>query len=426
MSSKNESQESRPNNPETAAASGKEPARQATDELSERVGRVATSPTLKISGQAKAMIAEGVDVIDLSVGEPDFPTPDNIKQAGKRAIDNNFTRYTANPGIPELKQAIADTLKRDHHIDYELNEIMVSSGAKQCLFNAAQALFNNGEEVIIPAPYWVSYPPIVTMTDAVPIVVPTREENGFLLTPDELRSALTVNTKAIILNNPSNPTGSAYTREELQSIADIAAEEGIYILADEIYEKLIFDGYHFVSVASLSPEIKARTIVINGVSKSYAMTGWRIGWAAGPRDVIAAMSKVQSHSTSNASSVSQMAALEAYKGPQTEIARMTSEFQKRRNYMLQKVRSIPNVSCIEPRGAFYLFPNMSSYYEKEYEGNKIENSYGLAYFLLEKARVAVVPGDAFGSDPFIRLSYASSLERIEDGMNRIIEALSRL
>jgi len=405
---------------------GKEPARRATDTVSERVGRVATSPTLRISGKAKAMAAEGIDVIDLSVGEPDFPTPDNIKQAGKRAIDNNFTKYTANPGIPELKRAIADTLKRDHHLEYEPNEILVSTGAKQCLYNAAVALFNKGEEVIIPAPYWVSYPPMVNMADAVPVIVPTREENGFLLTPDELRSSLTFNTKAMILNNPSNPTGSAYTREELEDIADIAAEEGIYIIADEIYEKLVFDGYHFVSVASLSPKIKQRTIIINGVSKSYSMTGWRIGWAAGPKDVIAAMSKVQSHSTSNACSIAQMAAVEAYLGPQSEIAMMVSEFQKRRNYMLQKVRSIPNVSCIEPKGAFYLFPNMSAYYEKEYEGMQIRNSYGLAYFLLKTARVAVVPGDAFGADNCIRLSYASSMERIEEAMERIIDAMAKL
>jgi aspartate/methionine/tyrosine aminotransferase len=408
------------------ATPDKDPARQATDTVSERVSRVATSPTLRISGKAKAMAAEGIDVIDLSVGEPDFSTPDNIKQAGKRAIDNNFTKYPANPGIPELKNAIADILKQEHHLDYQANEIMVSSGAKQCLYNAAVALFNKGEEVIIPAPYWVSYPAMVAMADAVPVIVPTREENGFRLTPDELRSALTFKTKAMILNNPSNPTGSAYTQEELETIADIATEEGIYILADEIYEKLVFDGYRFVSVASLSPKIKQRAIIINGVSKSYAMTGWRIGWAAGPKDVIAAMSKVQSHSTSNACSVSQMAALEAYRGPQSEIAMMVSEFQKRRNYMLQKVRSIPGVSCIEPRGAFYLFPNMSAYYEKEYEGMQIRNSYGLAYFLLKKARVAVVPGDAFGADNFIRLSYASSMERIAEAMDRLTDAMSKL
>jgi aspartate/methionine/tyrosine aminotransferase len=416
----------RSTSPQQPAEAGKEPARQATDTVAERVGRVATSPTFKISGKAKEMAAEGIDVIDLSVGEPDFPTPDNIKQAGKRAIDNNITKYTANPGIPELKRAIADTLKRDHRLEYDMNEIVVSSGAKQCLYNAAVALFNKGEEVIVPAPYWVSYPPMVTLADAVPVIVPTKEENGFLLTPDELRSALTSSTKAMILNNPSNPTGSAYTQEALQDIAEIAAEAGIYIIADEIYEKLVFDGYRFVSVASLSPKIKQRSIIINGVSKSYSMTGWRIGWAAGPADVIAAMSKVQSHSTSNACSVSQMAALEAYQGAQSEIAMMVSEFQKRRNYMLQKVRSIPNVSCIEPRGAFYLFPNMSSYYEKEHEGMQIQNSYGLADFLLKQARVAVVPGEAFGVDDCIRLSYASSMERIEEAMNRIIDALSRL
>jgi len=428
MSSKTESKEPRPILKKTPpAAPTKEPARQATGTVAERVSRVATSPTLRISGKAKAMAAEGIDVIDLSVGEPDFPTPDNIKRAAKQAIDDNITKYTANAGIPELKQAIADKLREENRVEYNpADEIIVSSGAKNCLYNASMALFNKGEEVIIPAPYWVSYPPQVVLAKAIPVIVSTKEENEFRLTPDELRSALTFNTKALILNNPSNPTGSAYRLEELEAIAEIAAEEGIFIIADEIYEKLVYDGFRFASVASVSPRVKQRTIIINGVSKSYSMTGWRIGYAAGPKDVIAAMSKVQSHNTSNASSVSQMAALEAMKGPQADIAMMMSEFQKRRNFMLHKLRAIPDISCIEPRGAFYLFPNMSSYYEKEYEGMQIRNSYGLAYYLLKTARVAVVPGDAFGADDFMRLSYASSMERIEEAMERITEAMSKL
>jgi aspartate/methionine/tyrosine aminotransferase len=410
----------------TPGPESKEPPRQATGTVAERVSRVASSPTLRISGKAKAMAAEGIDVIDLSVGEPDFPTPMSIKEAGKRAIDNNITYYTDNAGIPELRRAIADRLREDLHVSYTAEEILVSPGAKNSLFNLMTALLNRGEEIIIPAPYWVSYPAQAALCEATPVIVPTKEENGFCLTPDELRSAITFKTKAMILNSPSNPTGSAYRREELAAIAEVAAAEGIYIIADEIYEKLVYDGFRFTSVAAVSEKVKQRTILINGVSKAYSMTGWRIGYAAGPKDIIAAMSKAQSHNTSNACSIAQMAALEAVQGPQQEISRMVAEFQKRRNYMLQKIRSIPDVSCLEPQGAFYLFPNMSSYYEKEYEGMQIRNSYGLAYYLLKTARVAVVPGDAFGADDYIRLSYSTSMERIEEAMERIIKAMSKL
>jgi len=408
------------------AASSPEPARQATGTVADRVSRVPTSPTLRISAKAASMMAEGIDVIDLSVGEPDFPTPEHIKDAGKRAIDQNITKYTANTGVPELRRAIVKRLRDDHGLDYDVDEIIVSPGAKNCLYNLCTALLNKGEEVIIPAPYWVSYPAQVSLAKGKTVIVPTKEENGFRMTPEEFRAALTFNTKAVILNNPSNPTGAAYTREELEDICEIAAEEGIFIIADEIYEKLVYDGFRFTSIASLGPRVKQRTILINGVSKAYSMTGWRIGYAAGPRDVIAAMSKIQSHNTSNASSVSQMAALEAFRGPQSDVQRMLAEFQKRRNFMLHKVRSIPGVSCVEPKGAFYLFPNVSAYYDKEYEGMQIRNSYGMAYFLLKVAKVAVVPGDAFGSDRFIRFSYSTSMDKIEQAMDRISEAMSKL
>jgi aspartate/methionine/tyrosine aminotransferase len=373
-----------------------------------------------------AMKAEGIDIIDLSAGEPDFFTPEGIKDAGKKAIDDNFTKYTANEGIPELKKAIIRKLREDNGVEYEPDEIIVSSGAKNCLYNLFVALLNKGEEVIIPAPYWVSYPQQVSLAKANPVIVQTREENGFHLTPEEFRSAITFNTKALILNNPSNPTGATYSREQLMELAEIAVEEGICLIADEIYEKLVYDGFRFHSVASLSEEIKQRTVIINGVSKAYSMTGWRLGYAAGPKDIIAAMAKVQSHNTSNACSVSQMASLEAIRGPQTEVSRMVAEFQKRRNYMLLRMRSIPGVSCLEPKGAFYLFPNFSQYYDKEFEGMQIRNSYGMAYYLLKHARVAIVPGDAFGTNEFIRLSYATSMENIEEGMNRIIDAVRKL
>lgn len=394
--------------------------------ISNRIGRLELSPTLRINAKAKAMKAKGIDVIDFSVGEPDFPTPEVIKEAGKKAIDDNFTGYTANDGIPELKEAIRSKLKNEHNLDYKANEIIVSCGAKHSLYNLFVSILNRDEEVIIPAPYWVSYPQQVLMVKGKPVIVPTREENGFRITPEELKANINFNTKAVILNNPSNPTGSAYTREELQEICEIAVNEGLLIVADEIYEKVIYDNYRFCSIASLSDKIKAKTVTINGVSKAYSMTGWRIGYAAGPREIIAAMGIIQSHTTSCPNSIAQKAAAEALTGHQSEINKMVAEFSARRNYMLNKLRRIPDISCHKPQGAFYLFPNFSSYYNSEYGGMKIRNSYGLAYYLLKEAAVAVVPGSAFGSEDNIRLSYASSMEKIEEGTDRIIEAVAKL
>lgn len=394
--------------------------------LSDRIQKIGFSPTLKISAKAAAMRAEGIDVINLSVGEPDFPTPDNIKSAAKRAIDENFTKYTANDGILSLREAIAKKLKEENGLEYETDEIIVSTGAKNCMYNFCMAVLDSGDEAIIPAPYWVSYPEMVNLAGGTPVVIQTKEENGFRITPDELSAAISPSTKLLILNNPCNPTGAGYSREELSKLAEIIADEGILVVSDEIYEKLIFDGFEFVSFASLGKKIKEQAVIINGVSKAYSMTGWRIGYAAGPREYISAMSKVQSHNTSNASSVSQMAALEALTGPQHEISRRRSEFQIRRNYMADRLRSIPGVSCYEPRGAFYLFPNISSYFKKEYEGMQIRNSYGMSYYLLKHAHVAVVPGEAFGSEGYIRLSYATSMKNIEDAMDRISSALSKL
>ena len=394
--------------------------------LSDRVQRIGLSPTMRITGKAKAMRAEGIDVIDLSVGEPDFATPDNIKDAAKDAIDKNYTKYTTNAGMPELKKAIIQRIYDDHGLTYEPNEIIVSSGAKNCLYNLAIALFNKGEEAIIPAPYWVSYTEMVNLAKGVPVIVPTREENGFRLTPKELSRAINSNTKALIINNPSNPTGSAYSREELEDIAEIAVDEGLVIIADEIYEKLVYDGFRFVSIAALGDKIKRNTVIINGVSKAYAMTGWRLGYAAGSKELIAGMDKVQSHSTSNACSISQMASITALQGPQNEINKMLAEFQHRRDYMYYRLTQIPKVSCYKPQGAFYLFPNFSAYYDMAYEGNQIRNSHGLAYYILKHAHVAVVPGDAFGANSFIRLSYATSKEQIEGAMERITEAIAKL
>jgi aspartate/methionine/tyrosine aminotransferase len=394
--------------------------------VSERVSQIGASETLKISAKAKELAAQGIDVVDLSVGEPDFPTPENVKRAGKQAIDADFTKYTPNPGIPELRKVICEKLKRDNNVVYSPAEVIVSSGAKNCLYNLWMAIIDEGDEVIIPAPYWVSYPQQVLLAGGKPVIVDTKEEDDFKLTPDALQAAVSFNTRALVMNNPSNPTGTAYERRELEDLCSIAAKEGIFIVADEIYEKLVYGGFRSTSVASLGDDIKAKTVIINGVSKSYSMTGWRLGYAAGPKDIISAMAKVQSHNTSNASSISQKAALEALKGPQMDVTRMVSEFQRRRNYCLQKLRGIPNVSCMEPRGAFYLFPNFATYYDKEYEGMLIRNSYGLAYYLLKYANVAVVPGNAFGNDSCIRLSYATSMEKLVTAMDRIVEAVGKL
>jgi aspartate/methionine/tyrosine aminotransferase len=394
--------------------------------VSERVSQIGASETLKISAKAKELAAQGLDVIDLSLGEPDFPTPANVKQAGKDAIDANFTKYTPNPGIPELRKAICEKLKRDNNVVYSPDQILVSSGAKNSLYNLMMAILDPGDEVIVPAPYWVSYPQQVLLAGAKPVIVDTNEEDDFRLTPKALESAISFATKALIINNPSNPTGTAYERRDLEAVCRLAAKEGLTIIADEIYEKLVYGGFRFTSVASLGEDIKAKTVLINGVSKSYSMTGWRLGYAAGPKDIISAMAKVQSHNTSNASSISQRAALEAIKGPQMDVMRMVSEFQARRNYCLRRLRTIPGVSCMEPKGAFYLFPNFSAYYDKEFEGMLIRNSFGLAFYLLKYANVALVPGAAFGKDSCIRLSYATSMKSIEKAMDRIVEAVGKL
>jgi aspartate/methionine/tyrosine aminotransferase len=394
--------------------------------ISEKVNRIGASPTLKIAAKAKAMQAEGVDIIDLSVGEPDFPSPENVKAAGIRAIQQNFTKYTENEGTPALKKAIIARMKEDYGLDYAPSEVIVSSGAKSSLFHLIQALVDEGEEVIVPSPYWVTYPQAVVLAKGKPVIVPAKEENGFLLTPEDLKAAINPSTKAVIINNPSNPTGAAYTRAQLEALAEVVRREDVYVIADEIYSKLIFDDFQFTSFASLGEDIKKKTIIITGVSKSYSMTGWRIGFALGPAEVIGGMAKIQSHSTSNASSISQQASLEALSGPQYEVTRMAAEFQRRRNYCLMRLNAIPNISCFKPQSAFYLFPNFSSYYDKEAGGIQIRNSYGMAYYLLKEARVAIVPGDSFGADDHIRLSYSTSMENLEKGMDRIIEAAARL
>ena len=394
--------------------------------LSKKTYSVKPSPTLAIDAKAKSLKASGVDVISFGVGEPDFDTPENIKEAAIKAIRSGFTKYTPVGGTDELKTAIIEKLKKDNGLIYEKNEIIVSCGAKHCLYNIAEALYDAGDEVILPAPYWVSYPDQIILNGAAPVIVKTDEGNAFKITPEILEANLSKKTKVLILNSPSNPTGLAYDRKSLEAIAEIAVKHDFYIISDEIYEKLIYDGFEHVSIASLGDEIKQRTIVVNGISKSYAMTGWRIGFAAGPKDIINAMTNIQSQSTSNPASISQKAAVEALTGTQDFISKMVSEFDKRRKYMVEKLNSIKGVSCIKPVGAFYAFPNVSSYYGRSFKGNSIKSSMDLSAYLLDEAKVAVVPGAAFGDDRYIRLSYATSMENIQKGLDRIESALSNL
>ncbi|MDY0187707.1 MAG: pyridoxal phosphate-dependent aminotransferase [Syntrophus sp. (in: bacteria)] len=394
--------------------------------LASRVSLIKPSPTLVITAKAAALRAEGRDIVDFGAGEPDFYTPEHIKAAAIQAVESNFTRYTAVGGIDELKDAIIRKLHRDNYLSYRRSEIVVSCGAKHTLFNLAQVLFEEGDEVIIPGPYWVSYPDLVLYTGAQPVIVNTREQDGFKLTPEGLERAITERTRALILNSPSNPTGSAYTKEELAALAEVVLHHSMMVISDDIYEKILFDGLDFWNIAAVAPALKDRTIVVNGVSKAYAMTGWRIGYAAGPEVVIAAMGKIQSQSTSNPASISQKAAVEALTGDQRVISEMVKEFQRRRDYIVSVMTSFNGVSCLKPQGAFYVFPNVSALYGLGFGDRKINDSSAMAEYLLEEAEVAVVPGSAFGDDRYIRISYATSMELIEKGLERIGNALTRL
>ena len=391
--------------------------------LSKRVQAIKPSPTLAIDAKAKALQQQGVDVISFGTGEPDFDTPNNIKEAAIKAINAGFTKYCAVPGTPEIKNAVINKLKKDNGLDYTQDEIIVSCGAKHSIYNLFMAIFNDGDEVIIPAPYWVSYPDMAILAGAVPVIINTDDKNNFKIDPDEVKKAITPKTKAIVLNSPSNPTGVTYSCDELKEIVKVCVENKILIISDEIYEHLVYDNFKFCSTASVLPEAKACTIVVNGVSKTYAMTGWRIGYAAGPKDIISAMTKIQSQSTSNPTSISIKAAVEALNGPQGEVEKMRVEFEKRRDYILERLNKMEGVSCIKPNGAFYVFPNFSKIIGKTLGGKVIKNDMYLADYLLEKAKIAVVPGSAFGAEGCIRLSYATSIKLIEEGMNRLEEAL---
>jgi aspartate aminotransferase len=394
--------------------------------LASRAQRLKPSATLLITAKAKALKADGIDVVGFGAGEPDFDTPVNIKDEAKRAINNGFTKYTPVGGTDDLKNAIIFRLKEDYGLTYDKSQIMVSCGAKHTLYNLTQVMIEEGDEAIIPSPFWVSYPEQVTLAGGTPVIIETREEDGFKIDPDELKKKITPRTKALILNYPSNPTGATYNEEDLRELAGIALDAGLIIISDEIYDKIVYNGLTHTPIATIGEDVKESTILVNGASKSYSMTGWRIGYSAGDKDVSSAMSKLQGQSTSNPTSISQIAAIEAFRGPQDEVTKMVKEFEQRKNYIAKRLNDIPGVKCFHPQGAFYVFPNVSKFYGKSYNGKVIGNSVEFSEYLLDVAKVAVVPGIEFGSDKHVRISYAVSMEEIKKGVDRIEEAVDKL
>lgn len=394
--------------------------------LAARVSLIKPSPTLTIQAKANALKASGRDIVGFGAGEPDFDTPLNIKAAAIRAIEAGFTKYTPVGGIDELKDAVVDKLQRDNGLTYKRSEVVISCGAKHSLFNICQVLFEEGDEIIIPSPYWVSYTDIVYLSGARPVVIKTAAGDGFKLQPSQLEAAITPRTRAIIISYPSNPAGVSYTLKELEALAEVIVRKGIMVISDDIYEKIIYDGNPFYTLASLGEELRRLSIVVNGVSKTYSMTGWRIGYAAGAEEIIAAITKYQSQNTSNPTSIAQKAAVEALNGPQESVEMMRREFQKRRDVIMERLDAIPGVTCLRPQGAFYVFPHVGSYYGRSFGGKTMTNSAEMATYLLDEANVALVPGGDFGHDDHIRLSYATSMAQIEKGMERIREALLKL
>ena len=394
-------------------------------QLSDRLQRLAPSATLAMSQKSSEMKAQGIDVINMSVGEPDFNTPDHIKEAAKKAIDDNYSRYSPVPGYADLRKAIVEKLKNENGLDYTVNEVLVSNGAKQSVCNTVMALVNPGDEIIIPAPYWVSYPQMVKLAGGTPVIVEAGFEQNFKMTPEQLEAAITPKTRLLILCSPSNPTGSVYTKEELAGLAEvIKRHDDLFVLADEIYEHINYVGHH-ESIAQF-PGMKERSIIVNGVSKAYAMTGWRIGYIAAPEWIVKGCNKLQGQYTSGPCSVSQKAAEFAYTQSQECVEQMRQAFERRRNLIVKLAQDIPGLEVNVPQGAFYLFPKCSSFYGKSYESTTINNSSDLALFLLEKGHVATVGGDAFGDPDCFRMSYATSDENIIEAMRRIKETLALL
>ncbi|MBC7959427.1 MAG: pyridoxal phosphate-dependent aminotransferase [Vallitaleaceae bacterium] len=393
--------------------------------LSRKNSNISSSVTLEIAALAKKMKAEGEDVISFSAGEPDFKTPKNIRDEAIRVIEEGLTGYTAASGIIELKKAIVNKFSKDNHLSYKPENIIVSCGAKHSLFNALQAICNPGDEVIIPLPYWVSYPDLVKMADATPVCVALKPENGFAYNNEDLEAVVTDKTRAIIINSPNNPTGAVYDEATLKMIYNFAKKHELIIISDEIYEELVYDGKH-ISIASLSEDAKERTIVVNGMSKGYAMTGWRIGYAAAATKFVKVMANFQSHSTSNPNTIAQYASVEALTGPQDEVKRFRTAFDERRKYMVERLKEIQHIHSFEPSGAFYVMVDVKAFYGKTWEGEVINNSSDFCRCLLQAKKVASIPGLAFGVDDYVRFSYAISIERIEEGLNRFEHFLNSL
>ena len=396
--------------------------------IAERMSVIKPSPTMAVSKLAAEMKAAGKDVIGLGAGEPDFDTPDHIKNAAITAIKNGETKYTAVDGTPALKKAIVNKFSRDNNIEYNMDEIIVSVGGKQVLYNALMSSINPGDEVIIPSPYWVSYPDMVALAGGIPVIVEGKESNNFKVIPDDIKNKISDKTKWIIINSPSNPTGSSYTKNELKDLGNLLLNyENIFIMSDDIYEKIIYDDFKFYSLAEVVPALKDRILTVNGVSKAYAMTGWRIGYAGGPKELISSMAKLQSQSTSNPSSISQAAALAALEGPEEFLSERNDKFRIRRDMVVDMLNNCNGLSCLKPSGAFYVYPSCSGVIGKALTSGKvIENSIDFSSYLLESEGVAVVPGSAFGADPFFRISYATSDSILEEACKRIKKACEQL
>ena len=394
--------------------------------LADRVLQVPPSPTLAVNAKAKALRAAGADILNFSVGEPDLSTPAHVCEAGKKAIDDGHTRYTPVAGILELREAVCGKLKKDQGWEYAPDQVQVSCGGKHGLYNIFQAILNPGDEVLIPSPYWVSYPPMVQLAGGTPVIVPLKEANNFDFDPATLAQYVTSKTKAIILNSPSNPTGAVYSQAALKVIAKMAFDKGWLVVTDDMYEEISYTEGKIPHILHADPRLKEQTVLSNGVSKSFAMTGWRIGYSVGPIEVIKAMNKIQSQSTSNPAAPSQYAALAALTGPQDFPRQLREAFIPRRAFFVRELQAIEGVTCVTPMGAFYVFPNFSAYYGKSFAGKAIDDSVALADYFLSEAKVATVPGAAFGADDFIRFSFATSMEVIEKGMERIKQALAAL
>ncbi len=394
-------------------------------ELARRILEIPPSPTLSINAKATELKAQGIDVLSFAVGEPDFDTPEHIREAAKKAMDEGQTRYTPVPGTAALRKAVADKFRRDNGLEYSIDQITVNCGGKHSFYELCQAIINPDDEVIVPAPYWVSYPPMVMLAGGKPIIVPTSQANQFKPTRAEIEAAITSKTKAFVLNSPSNPTGSVFSSDELDMVADLAVKHDLVVISDDIYEKIMYTGEKFDSIAT-RPGMIERTMVLNGVSKTYAMTGWRIGYMAGPEPIIKGVNKIQSQSTSNPNSIAQAATIAGLKGPQDFIIGMVEEFRRRRDYVLERIDKIDGVSCHVPGGAFYVFPKVNEIFGGKFKGREIDGSVALAEYLLTEANVALVPGAAFGDDACIRISYATSMKTIEEGLNRFEKALADL